>query len=200
MRQIAGAMGLTFEFRPSPAIFAGKIDKLGLDIRSFREPLTRAVKQVVIPSIRENFNASGRPDPWPELSQATWDSRAARGWSGGDILLLSGLLVRTATQFNIWTITEQSATVRDFPQKAWYGKVHQAGFGGVSGPKTVRKIIKGKGGIIKWSGGRDTEASQGYVNIPARPFMLLQEEDKDKIQKIFEDWLEERIERTWGVL
>lgn len=48
-------------FTPSMGIMARRVDKLGLDIRSFREPLKRAIRNVVIPSIAENFAVGGRP-------------------------------------------------------------------------------------------------------------------------------------------
>jgi phage gpG-like protein len=200
VNKFGGTMSVTFDFKPSVAILAAKVDKLGIDIRSFREPLERAVKKVMIPSIQTNFDVSGRP-AWEQLSEATWSTRAGRGWSGGDILLLTGTLRKTATQFNIWTITQQSATIRDLPQKAWYGKVHQAGAGGsVRTIAPARKMIKGRGGVVKWSGARDKENSRGYVNIPARPFVLIQEEDRIKIQEIFREWLEERVDKHWGRL
>jgi phage gpG-like protein len=33
----------------------------------------------------------------------------------------------------------------------------------------------------------------GEPNIPARPFILFQEEDIDRIQRIFYEWLDEKI-------
>lgn len=134
--------GLAFiKFEPSLGIAATRINKLGMDIRSFREPLTRAIKQVMMPSIRTNFDVSGRP-AWEPLSEATWDMRAKMGYTGGDILLLTGNLRQVSSQFNIWTITTTSATIRDLPQKIWYGKVHQAGYEGQS----MKKRIAAHGG------------------------------------------------------
>lgn len=199
MNNLMGSPTVTFDFKPSVGIFAGKVDKLGMDIRSFHEPLKRAVKEVMIPSIQQNFNASGRPEAWAPLSDATWRTRAAQGWVGGDILLKSGALRTGMSRQNIWSITQQSATIRDIPDKIWYGKVHQAGYGG-SGAKTkkaVRRQVK-VGGVIKFTGGRDTDTKRGATGIPARPFALIQDEDRDAIERIFYDWLEERIEHSWG--
>lgn len=200
--KLAGSLSFQFDFIPSIGIFAGKIDKLGVDIRSFREPLTRAVKEVMIPSIAANFEYGGRP-PWPPLADATWATRGALGWSGGGPLMLSGDLYKTMQQLNIWTITQQSATIRDIPQKVWYGKVHQAGAGG-GGGGSVRKITMSgrsarKKGALYQNLGSGGDSGRGYVNIPARPFVLIQPEDHEAIIEIFEDWLQDRVNRHWGI-
>lgn len=196
---LMGSMSIDFDFKPSPIIMAGKVERFRMGIRSFHEPLKRAVKEVVIPSIGKNFDAEGRPVAWAPLAEATLNTREAKGWSGGGILLLSGTLRKVAMQQNIWTITQQSATVRDLPQRAWYGKVHQLGYGsGGSAPEPARKAIKGRGGIVKFVGGRDSEGSRGISYIPARPFILIQDQDKSKIEHIFYEWLKERADQHWG--
>lgn len=199
--KLMGSLSFQFDFKPSVGIFAGGIDKLGVDIRSFKEPLTRAVKEVMIPSIRTNFEVSGRPS-WPPLSDYTWAARGARGWEGGDILMLSGELYKTMQQQNIWTITQQSASIRDIPERVWYGKVHQAGAGG-GGGGAVRKLTNSgrkarrRGGLYQNLGGGGS-TGRGYVNIPARPFVLIQPEDHEAIQEIFREWLQERVDRWWN--
>lgn len=147
-------------------------------------------------SIRENFAAQGRPEAWPELSEATWRRRAGEGWSGGGILLKSGALQRVASQQNIWTISATSATVRDLPQKVWYGKVHQAGMeqaGSSSGAKVRRK---GRGGIIIFEKNLSGDKGRGYVSIPQRQFLLIQDEDRDAILEIFGDWLDKKVRQS----
>lgn len=134
------------------------------------EPLTEAVKKVMQPSIRQNFNMGGRPEKWAPLSEDT--IRARRGDSR--ILVDTGDLRFVASAFFIWTITDSSATVRDLPEFVWYGKVHQAG---------SKKAGKGASNISE---------GLGYVNIPARPFILFQPEDAKKIEDIFADWVARR--------
>lgn len=110
------------DFSPSPAIIAASIDKLGMDIRSFREPLKRAIKEVMIPSFRQNFAQGGRP-AWKPLSPVTVKLRG----SAGPVLVRSGRLKRTMGQQNIWTVTKEHAVIRRLPQHSWYGHLHQAG-------------------------------------------------------------------------
>lgn len=136
---LTAAMVPTLQFSPSIGIAAGRIDKLGMDIRSFREPLTRAVREVIVPSIRENFDAGGRP-AWEPLADATLALRQSRGISGSKPLTVSGALRRGASQINIWDIRQNSAVIPDLPQKVWYGKIHQAGYSGNSMTRRIEQF------------------------------------------------------------
>jgi phage gpG-like protein len=159
--------GLTFEFKPSVGLSAKRIDKLGMDIRSFREPLKRSIQRVLAPSFKANFRAGGRPERWQPLADETVELRG----SSTPILVRSGRLMKTIQQFNIWSINETQAAITDLPEKIWYGKVQQ-------------------GGLVK--GGKIDAAG----NIPARPFVLIQGEDYDKIERVFQDWFVERMEKS----
>jgi phage gpG-like protein len=197
---------MAFDFKPSLGIMARDVDKLGIDIRSFKEPLTRAIKQVMIPSIRKNFEAEGRP-AWDSISNATEVLREREGTSG-PILDRTGKLKRVAQQQNIWTINQESASIRDLPSKVWYGKVHQEGMGGMgrrikqelaSAKKRGENISPSEAGRRAMRG-LDKEmlsgkagGGKGTVNIPARPFILFQDEDMDGVYEIFQSWLEERM-------
>lgn len=185
----------TVTFGPTMGIAAGRIAKLGLDIRSFRVPLTRAIKNVMVPSIKRNFDVGGRP-AWEPLAE---DTVLIRGDSG-PILVRSGTLARVASQMNIWDITTTSAVVRDIPGDAWYGKVHQGGYAGNSMGALVKKH---KGNLSAASAehtrsinaaiASGTTLKQGASSIPARPFLLFQEEDEIKIHEEFDKWLDERV-------
>lgn len=157
-----------YDFKPSLKIVAAHIDKLGLDIRSFKVPLKRCVKQVIIPSIAKNFASGGRP-AWPGYAGSTIEFHEMLNEDLGDMLIKTGALRRGMTYQNLWTITKDEAYIADLPSNIWYGKVHQGGYGGRSG--------------------------QGV--IPARPFVLLQVEDAKAIVDIFDKWLGERIEAAW---
>lgn len=152
---------LQFKFQPSIGIQAARMEKFGMDIRSFREPLKRSIQQVLAPSFRKNFDMEGRPDPWAPLAEFTVDQRG----NTGPILNRSGVLKRTIQQLNIWTIDTQKAAILDLPQKIWYGKLHQGGY-------------KGTGAAT--------------FTFPARPFVLIQDEDYDAIEAVFLKWLQER--------
>lgn len=199
-----------FEFKPSLGIVAKNIDKFRMDIRSFREPLKRSVQQVMIPSIRENFIVGGRPS-WESLAPET----IARRGSAQPILVRSGKLKRGVTTLAVWTITPTAATIKDLPDRIWYGKVHQAGTAGnkfskhnwfspyqaaarkMLGPEASQKEIDELG--FKMFDRRLVQygpAPRSTATIPARPFVVFQEEDMDKIQEVFATWLIERAQRA----
>lgn len=185
-------MGPTIHFAPSLGIVAKHIDTLNVDIRSFRKPLHDAIKEVMIPSIRRNFDEEGRP-PWEPLSEFTLLMRERQG-TGSTILDATGRLKRKATQLNLWDITSTSAVVRNIPQEVWYGKVHQAGYGSqmdignaLRSGKTMKQVGTGLKNIGKVGGGRTSP------DIPARPFLVFQPEDEEAIKVVFVKWLTERV-------
>jgi phage gpG-like protein len=182
---MAHRVSIDMSFEPSIGISAKKLDKLGLDIRSFREPLRRSVKQVMAPSIRMNFDVGGRP-PWEPLQQNTINRKKGNA----SILIRTGALRRVAGQLNIWTITNNMALVADLPQSVWYGKVHQAGFGGGATKQVVRVKNIATGLYTEFE---ESNAEGGSGAIPARPFIVLQPEDVTKIEMVFAEWLDERI-------
>lgn len=206
-------VSIKWDIKPSVGLVAKDIQRLGLDIRSFREPLTRAIKTVLIPSIRKNFDAGGRP-AWDPLAEPTVVSR---GYSAWPILEVTGKLRKRATQFNIWDIGVTSATVRSLPSDAFYGVYHQAGAsrggsGGASallqhapgskaaealigrflpraakelGPKATASHVRNRAiGMLMDEG-------NGW-SLPSRPFIMYQPDDVDKIQAVFIEWMTER--------
>jgi phage gpG-like protein len=162
--------GVGIDFIPPLAIEIGAIERFGLDIRSFREPLKRSVQQVMAPSFAANFEAAGRPEGWQPLTDMTLQvkSNAGSRYPPEQPLQRSGLLMKTVQQLNIWTITRDNATIEQLPESVWYGAVQQAGI------------------------------NSGRAQIPSRPFLMFQDEDFDKIQGVFDRWLAERILARWG--
>ena len=174
---------VSVDIRPSIGMLARDIDRLGIDIRSFREPLERAIKQVMIPSIAKNFDEEGRPQKWDPLQPYTIKMR---GGQTGPILNRTGTLSKAAVQFSNWNISQIAAVFQGLPNRAKYGDVHQGGYGGdasVVMKQSARKIIAGA-------------KSAGKFAIPARPFVMYQEEDEFDIEEIFAEWLEERAARV----
>lgn len=200
---------LAFDFKPSLGVVAKDIDRLGLDIRSMREPLTRSVREVMVPSIRQNFEVGGRPH-WDPLAYATVKMRG----SATPVLVRSGNLKRAVTTIKVWTITQTAATIKSLPAKVSYGNVHQAGFGGSGGGKGWFKPYQNKARELLGSEATPREvdalafkifdkrqkkhgpAPSRVPEIPARQFVLFQDEDLDDIQDVFGDWLEERARRV----
>lgn len=183
--KLTSATFASITFEPSIGIAAGRIDKLGLDIRSFHEPLKRAVKEVMIPSIATNFALGGRP-AWEPLSAGTLEVRRNWGLTHTEPLLWTQKLYRTAQQQNIWSISRDSAIINDLPSRAWYGKIHQAGY-------------SGSGGMGMNKQGEITGHGRPVAAIPARPFLVIQPEDRTAITVVFAKWLDERVAKaSWG--
>jgi phage gpG-like protein len=182
---IGNVVDLNWE--PSPYIVAAQLFKFGMDIRTFKEPLTKSVKEVAIPSIRKNFEAEGRPEPWAPLAEYTVMRRLDEGFGEGPILQRTGKLMKAATAFARWQVSDDDATITgDFPRSVWYAKIMQEGIS-ISGQELAEQ--KGLvGGAASSLGGRFPR-KKGEVVIPPRPFMVLQDEDIDKIEHVFDEWL-----------
>lgn len=115
--------GPTGDFYHDAMILANDLDEFAsYGIKSFREPLTQSVRNVIIPSIRKNFEAEGRP-AWRPLAPATVADRGA----SGPILDRKGRLKKVATQFNIWSYTRDSATITGLDSRVKYATFHQSG-------------------------------------------------------------------------
>jgi phage gpG-like protein len=200
-----------FEFKPSLGIVAKDIDRLAIDIRSMREPLTRSVRDVMVPSIRTNFDVGGRPG-WDPLATSTVMRRGGRA---EPILVRKGALRRGVTTISVWTITQTAATIKDLPDRIWYGKVHQSGSegGGGSAGKWFVPYLKKAAEVLGPGASKQQVTALAYKifdkrqqkhgpaprsgnDIPARPFALFQDEDLDDIQEVFADWLEERARKV----
>lgn len=122
MFSLPGA-GPTGDFYEDAMILAHDLDQFASSgIKSFREPLTKSVREVVIPSIRKNFASEGRPH-WRPLAPATVLSRGA----SGPILDRTGRLRKVATQFNIWSYSRDQATITGLDSRVEYAKYHQGG-------------------------------------------------------------------------
>jgi phage gpG-like protein len=165
-------INLDIRIDPVPLIMARGIEGFGKDIRSYKEPLTRAIKQVLSPSFKKNFEVGGRPK-WTPLAEYTVKEK---GHSRP--LERSGVLKQVAGQFNIWTIQgpQGRAFVSRLPDRAWYGAIHQAG--SVRARQSMNKSV--------------VDLPNPVGEIPARPFLVVQPEDVNKIKEVFATWAAER--------
>jgi phage gpG-like protein len=158
---------LDIDFEPSPIIVAGQFYKFGLDIRSFRVPLERSVRDVLSPTIRQNFEAGGRP-PWTPLANLTIEAKARKGaGSPSSPLMLTGQLARVAGQLNFWSVDGPLGQAYISQAKlagVEYGIYHNFGF----------------------------TTSKG-VTVPAREWALFQPGDADAVENVFWVWLLERV-------
>ena len=118
-------------------------------------PVMRNIGEIVRTSIERNFEAGGRPDKWPLSGRVKS--------AGGQTLSDRGILRR-------------SFTVRGYPDRAEvgtnvkYAAIHQSG--GVISAKN-RPYLRFKIG--------GTWASKKSVTMPARPFLMVQDEDWPKM-------------------
>ena len=78
-RGTAAGMGIDVEISPSPIILIAELEGIAKEMTDFKKPLKNAIKNVMIPSIRKNFDAEGRPEHWAPLSQATLNRRRFDG-------------------------------------------------------------------------------------------------------------------------
>jgi phage gpG-like protein len=193
----SAVVGITFE--PTIGIAAGRIATLGLKISDFKEPLEKAIRLVIIPSIQQNFRVGGRPE-WEPLAEYTLKRRRDEGY-GLTPLVKTGNLERTMTRVDIWTITKSMAILADLPQDAWYGAIHQKGYEGAGGGRLVRqgrrKTINVLDNIVDNARASAGQQAPTLPPIPARPFVVLQPEDEDKIMLIFIKWLEKQVLLAW---
>ena len=155
------------DMTPSLVLVNSYFDSIANGISKYEDPLRKAVREVVIPSIQTNFRVSGRP-AWKPLSEATNEIRSRLG-GGSGILVKSGSLESAMGNENLWQFSSDEAVLAGLPSDVWYGIIHQSGY----------------------------EGGGGANPIPARPFAVLQAGDEDKIDEIFVEWLGEVIDDGW---
>jgi phage gpG-like protein len=180
-------------FDESILISAKKIDHLGGMLKDFRTPLKRSLRQVIIPSIQMNFDKGGRPR-WAPLA----DDTVKRKGGNARPLMRSGALRAGMGDISVWDIGRERAVLSDLPESIWYGKVHQNGAaGGGAGGSGNTAQVKNVGTKGYSGGGRYKYGGAGggtaRADIPARPFIQIQDSDLPLIDAIFSEWLQEQI-------
>jgi phage virion morphogenesis protein len=135
------------------------------------KPAMRAISQIMLDAVEENFEQGGRPK-WTPLSPGTIAERLRKGTWPGQILVRSagGLAASISASYDA-----TSATVGTNKP---YAAIHQ--FGGRTRPHVIRP--KGKKALA-WAGGRHPVKSVNHPGsqIPARPFLSLMEDDRREI-------------------
>lgn len=170
---------------PSIVFHTRRLEELGVGIRSFREPLEISIREVMRPSIRTNFDVGGRPK-WAELAASTIAKREKKG-TGTKTLVEKGTLRKIASQRNIWDVSSTVALVRGF---ALLERVPYAGYQQTGTGKGMKAIP------MKDERGRNIFGVGD--SMPARPYLFIQEEDIEKIEQIFLEWIEMRIAKYWA--
>lgn len=155
---VMGIMALDRDMQKLAADFAAR--------GGFREPLTRCRDEVMIPTIRRNFEAQGRPEMWEPIGEFN-HYRTQRGAGGAPILQPTGAMARTAQKQARFHIADNKVDYGHWPSSSAhraskYGYVHDMGGTSPFGP------------------------------IPARPFAILQQQDISLISDVFAEWAQER--------
>jgi phage virion morphogenesis protein len=136
-------------------------------------PLLEDIKGRLLVSVQQNFTAGGRPRAWTPLARSTLANR--RGTSAR-ILRDTGRLQNSITG----RIEQRSVIVGT---NVRYARVHQEG-----GTIQVPDIQARAGKVLRWvtASGQvvySRRAKAHRVNIPARPYLLLQESDRTYIHE-----------------
>ncbi len=161
---------VTLEVDPPMESIRDDLREINRDLSNMRTPLREAVRQVVIPSIDTNFQVGGRP-PWTPLSEQTIERRTRQG-TGTKILVETGKLRQAATQFSRWEIGQESAVIANWPANV----------------KTRAAVAEG---------GASRSGRTRTVDVPPRPFLLIQDQDAVMIEAVFLAWMERRARGKW---
>lgn len=191
-----------WDMTPSIGLVAKDLFRMAEELESFREPLTKSIMMVMIPSFRKNFEQGGRPK-WQELAPYTLYVKGQLGITDGDLPLhRTGALKRAVTQFRIWDVSDKAAAIRALPSHVTYGYIHQAGYGGFGvyvdqaqkelgeNARPFEVLLRAYELNDEARGGKGKVAKA--AGIPQRQFVMYQEDDIDDIQEIFYEWLVEK--------
>lgn len=115
---------LAVSFSPSTAELTAEFNELASNIKSFKVPLDRMIREAMIPSIQKNFQSEGIP-PWKPLAEFTIEKKGF-----DDILLETGKLEKQAMLIKNWTVNGPAGTAQldNLNASVGYGYYHQTGF------------------------------------------------------------------------
>ncbi len=125
-------------------------------------PGMKIIAALVLASVQRNFETGGRPSKWAALKPSTLRNRK----SGGGPLVVKGFGGGLLGSVH----AESDATTATVGTDKIYGAVHQFG------------AKKGSFGSFLTKGGKSRALPWG--DIPARPFLMLQQEDREAIPDV----------------
>lgn len=166
----------------------GNIEALKAYLATDVQPL-REASTIVAASVMRNFIAGGRPQKWAELSPITRFIRARReGKQNLNPLPLRDTGRLAGSIVPHYSLDAQGGTFGAKTNVSYARKMHK---GGISEASTVvieafrRNTRSGSSSRVR----SYVMHLKGGKQIPARPFMDLQAQDKPIINQIFIDWL-----------
>ena len=141
-------------------------------------PAMHAIGETVMTSIQRNFDAGGRPDTWPKSHRVEED--------GGQTLIDKAILknslnVRAGKDFAAVGTADKRAGVHHFGAEA-------GSFGTVTAQVKAHLRTLASGKTVK-VGAHTRRQPLPWGDIPARPFMLIQDEDWDEIHDTLVNFL-----------
>jgi len=125
------------------------------------KPLLNNIAQIMLESVRKNFDEEGRVDKWAALKRSTIKQRERKGYWPGKILQRSGILKRSIQAFTDETAAIVSTNIK-------YAGIHN--YGGTI-KQATRSSLKTK-----------KQIKERTIKIPKREFMKLTEKDSEKIK------------------
>lgn len=134
-----------------------RLDELALDTRRVERPL-KAAGAVVITSVEKTFQAQGRPEKWTPLSPRTLQRRRK---GSGKSRRGARILIDTARLKNSISMRLVEGPAVEVGTNVIYARRQHFGY-----DPAGRK-------------------GRGQTKTPARPFLVVQNEDVDKIGNIF---------------
>ena len=144
-------------------------------------PAFKNIGEALLRSTQDRFSSQVDPDgrPWQRLKASTMAAKAARGHSN-KILRARGYLADTIRH------QANEGGVRIGTNRV-YGAIHQ--FGGKTGAHVIKPVRKK---ALAWPGGRHPARSVNHPgsDIPARPFLGLSRQDRERILEVVADHLE----------
>jgi phage virion morphogenesis protein len=149
-------------------------------------PIMSHVADVLLYSVRKNFDAGGRPR-WESLSESTKTVRKRKGQWPGSILVQIGRLRDSI-------VTAHGKDWASVGTNVKYAKTQQFGAArGEFGTQTARiqqhrrKLKSGKAIPVRE---HTREVTTPWGDVPARPFLVVQDEDWTEIEDILLGWLD----------
>ena len=150
--------------------------------------LFREIGKKIVTSIKRNFDVGGRPDKWKDSRRG---SKYIKG-KKGKTLIDKGIL-RNSINYKIVGSTIKVGT------NVVYGAFHHFGFDGTIDVLQHTRVIKKafgknvKSGEITITVPKDRATYQRKICMPARPFMMIQEEDKAIIMRMVAKYMKKII-------
>jgi phage virion morphogenesis protein len=137
------------------------------------QPVMLEIGEIVRTSVERNFDAGGRPK---------WNESARVKREGGQTLSLSGRLRRS---FAVQAGNDRVAVGTNVV----YAAIHQ--LGGKTGPHVIKPK---RANALFWPGARHPVKSVNHPGsvIPARPFLMVQNEDWTEIRSVINRYLSTR--------